>query len=169
MIKPNEVTLSNGYQICGTCGEIMLNGDKALVLDNVYAHPACAAQNPPDQWKVVRRVDAALVTRKTCSPEWYEVQLYSIPGEGAPREAQFKTRTDEEGNETDEPIAYTGQRWNGNVYTDCRDFLNKMAAKCDRPRVARLMERIAETQILRKERANLYASWEPERLKADRQ
>lgn len=168
MIQPQDVTLGAGYQLCGTCGEMMLNGEKAKVLDKVYAHPECAAKNPPEQWKIVRRVDAALVTRKPNSPEWFEVQLYAVPGEGEPREDQFTFATDDEGNETNEPLAHTGARWNGNVYQDCRGFLEARAVLCDRPRVARLMEQVAEAQILREERANLYVGWELERIEADK-
>jgi hypothetical protein len=169
MIKPIDVILSDGYQLCGTCGEMMLNGDKAQVLENYYAHPECAAKNPPEEWKLVRRVDSALVTRKPGSPEWYEVQLYAVPGEGEPREDQFTLAKDDEGNETNEPVIHTGAKWNGSVYQDCRGLLEAKAVLCDRPLVARLMEEVAAAQIMREERANLYVGWDKEKLESDKQ
>jgi hypothetical protein len=86
----------------------------------------------------------------------------------AQRERQYDVRRSEDGEETTEPIAATGQRWNGNKYADAKEVLDEANMRCDRPLVAHLMVEIAEKQILHEERIEMYASMTPEELEADK-
>jgi len=167
MRQPELVTINGGFQLCGVCGEMLLNGDTALFMADAYCHVSCEKHNVPEEWKVARRIDAYLATDPNKeSPEYWENLLTGI--EVGQRERQYPVRKFEDGEETSDAVSVTGQRWNGNVLADCRDFLNEMAAQCDRPTVARLMVEIATHEAITEERQEMYASMSQEELEADK-
>jgi hypothetical protein len=166
----NSLIINDGYHLC-VCGEVIVNGDTAFIdPSGNYFHPACSPIAEPSKVKVNRTNRKALrvaAYRRSVKPEddptYWEKVLADLPDpESSGSEEQYSYP--DEG--ADEPLVHTGQRWNGNVLADCRDQLNEMAAHCDRPRVARIMVEITERQILWEERANLYVTWSPDRLKS---
>lgn len=167
-----EIAIENGYQLCA-CGIPIVAGEKALTFGDtqVFMHKQCASQNPAPEWKVARRVAAYQSTNPDATtPEHWENVLLTEQITEFPRESQFDFtgKSDDGDGGQNEGVPNNGARWNGNVVADCREFLNEMAVKCDRPRVARLMEAITECQILREERADLYATgWDAAKLTAD--
>lgn len=170
MLEPIQVTISDGYHLCGVCGKEMYNGDKALVLAETYCHPRCAIKNVPDAWKVARRIDTYMSSNPDPdSPDYWENQL--LPFENYQRESQVpKSKKKKNSDEEIEPelIEHTGQRWNGQPLADCREAINNASIYCDIPKVSRLMVELTELQILAEERANLYTTWTPLALAADK-
>jgi hypothetical protein len=192
MITPGEVKIE-GYQLCGVCGNEMYTGEQALLLADVYAHETCTYGETkriyPKEWKRVWRSEDALdqpdgyKSAYACEPMTLyghtlpAMKLWSkniedaemLPVQGVGWDAsQFSENNPDEKEDTNtEPIEPTGARWNGRVYNDCRDFLTEMAIKCDRPRVARLMEQIAYAQVMRGERSHLYREITKPDLEAD--
>ena len=172
------LTVEGGYQTCSACAEFLLNGDAAFV-DNTgaYFHPKCAPALPStSQVRVDKNNRKALrvaAYQKAVAPEsdpkYWENILTDMPDPDKPgRESQYTTSGPDSDEIESDPIPHTGQRWNGNVLADCREYLDEMAARCDRPLVARLMVEIAERQVLWNERKNLYTLWAPARLEADK-
>jgi hypothetical protein len=158
MIQPTLVTIVDAYQTC-SCGGLLLAGDTALQMgegvEATWMHQSCYERNPRPEWKLLRRVDAYRATNPVQDEKYWEQMLLPVTGNEYPRESSFEVPCDEHGDIIDigEP---TGQRWNGNNLQDCREALRAASVRADLPRKAKLMVEIANAQILRAERANLY-------------
>jgi hypothetical protein len=166
--RPELVTITEGYYLCGVCGNLLLTGDTALFLNDAYCCVPCERHNVPQEWKDIRRIDAYLDTNPdTETPEYWENMLIGL--EVNQHERQYAAHKDEADEDLDgnDAVPATGQRWNGRVLDDARDFLDELNSACDRPRVARAMVNLAESSVAREERQSLYRTMSRAELDAD--
>jgi hypothetical protein len=185
----SDVTIEGGYQTCGGCGGMLLNGTRVFRLGDTFMHKTCATRNSAPEWKRLRRSKAFLKldlegtpwvsepgvkNRQSdivVNPEWTQERVAAIvdtvAGYRLKEEPGNFRRSVNDPENTDgddfggEQATYSGMRHNGSVIPDCREALQHAAMRCDRPRVARLMEQLLEVSVLREERASLYRGMTP--------